>query len=446
MALNSSGLFFADAAAARVRFVSFSSGVVNTVVGNATTCKNGVQRAPAVGTTVCLGAPSALALSHNGTLLYIGDAGGRFIAAFSPASGMVWLVAGTPGGAAPTSANSGDGGAALLAAVEPLALAVNATSGDVFFADGALFTVRVLRGDAVSRVAGVPGVKPATLAAGGAPLETPLSAPCALAFNGSGGAPGVLLIAECANGLSSPAGGRLRELTNNVTVLRTLAGFGNSGFASPTTALLADVTNPTSISYDNSTGTIIYADNKAGNARIRRQFANGTVVTVAGPGSWAGHFVGAPATRLQFGGTGVVDTKVDPVTGSVVVVDTLASLVTVVSSAGDVEPSFLGPNDRSWGFGANGAPGPTFSIPPPTAGAADGAGGFFVAVAGASYLSGILRLSATGVTTLLLGGYNTTPCGGNGVPLPSPLATFSTSQGMVFNGSSSALFFSEGAA
>ena len=96
MALNSSGLFFADAAAARVRFVSFSSGVVNTVVGNATTCKNGVQRAPAVGTTVCLGAPSALALSHNGTLLYIGDAGGRFIAAFSPASGMVWLVAGTP--------------------------------------------------------------------------------------------------------------------------------------------------------------------------------------------------------------------------------------------------------------------------------------------------------------------------------------------------------------
>jgi hypothetical protein len=80
-----------------------SSGVVNTVVGNATTCKNGVQRAPAVGTTVCLGAPSALALSHNGTLLYIGDAGGRFIAAFSPASGMVWLVAGTPRGPAPAS-------------------------------------------------------------------------------------------------------------------------------------------------------------------------------------------------------------------------------------------------------------------------------------------------------------------------------------------------------
>ncbi len=443
MALNGSGLFFADAAAARVRFVSFATGEVRTVVGNATACTGGVALAPAAGTSVCLGAPSALALSPDGGALYIGDAGGRFIAAFSPATGLVRLVAGAPGGAAPTPAASGDGGAALLAAVQPLALAVNATSGDVFFADGALFTVRVLRAGAVLRVAGVPGSSPATPAPGGLPLETPLSAPCGLAFNGSAGAPGVLLISECAMGGSGK--GRLRAFRDNATALATLAGFGGEGYASPTTALLAGVTNPTSISYDNRTGAVLFADNKAGNARVRQLLPNGTVVTVAGPGSWAGLFVGAPATALQYGALGVVDVKADPLTGSVAVVDSVGSLFTNVGSGGNVQAPFLGRDDRSWAFGPDGAPGPSFAIPPPTAVAADGLGGFFVAVAGVASISGIVRLAAGGAAVRLLGGPNAATCGGNGVPLPSPLATLSVSYGMVFNASANALLFSEGA-
>ena len=186
-------------------------------------------------------------------------------------------------------------------------------------------------------------------------------------------------------------------------------------------------------------GSILWCDNKAGNGRLRRSWPNGTVVTVAGPGSWAGYFVGQQGSVLQY--TTVMDVKADPVQGNIAVTDVGANLNTVMSSGGGILPTFMGRDDRSWGVGTSGTVMSGWATSPPTALAADGLGGFYIAMSGVPYLSYLARLDVGGLGYIIGGGYNCTTCGGDGGLALS--ATFGAVQGMVRNATNNALFFSE---
>ena len=449
LALNSSGIFLADAGNYRIRYVDLSSGIISDVVGNSTQCTRGLQRGRVVpGTSTCLSTPSALAPSPDRGSILFADSGGGYVGRLFQ-NGSVVLVAGVPGGALPTPGTSGDGGSAFSALMRPNALAINA-SGDIFFSDATLNTIRMISASTglVTLLVGISGSAAVLPAADGPPLLTPLCGPGSLTMNTTSGA---LIIGEVCGG--SQTNGRVRALAAPTASLVTLAG-GGSTFSSPTPASSCDITNPFSVSYEANTRTLIFVASKAGNPLIRRlstggTLASGAVTTVVGPGSWPGSFLGQPATALQF--AGLKDVKVDPVSQSLALVDIASNLVALVSAAGVVLPTQLGSNDRSWGsWGVGGASSPSSSVRkfPPKSVAADKRGGFFFHLGATPYLSQIVHLPpSSGMVYIVAGNWSALTCGGNGGPASA--ASFGEVYGMVVNGSAgtpgSALLFSEGA-
>jgi len=127
VAVTPSGdVYIADRGNQRVRCVSGTSGLIETVAGQGLPGYSG-DGSP--GKDARLRAPRGLALSANGDL-YVADTGNHVIRRLAAATGILTTVAGTG-----TAGFSGDGGAAVLAGLDaPEGLGVG-PSGDLYIAD-----------------------------------------------------------------------------------------------------------------------------------------------------------------------------------------------------------------------------------------------------------------------------------------------------------------------
>ncbi len=117
-------LYIADDVSGRIRQVSSSTGLIQTIGGNGKASFDAAEGAPAKGASI--GTVAALAIDPDGNVLFA--TGGR-ICRISRTSGILTTIAGTGG-----NGSSGDGGPATRALIEPSAFAVD-SRGNVFIAE-----------------------------------------------------------------------------------------------------------------------------------------------------------------------------------------------------------------------------------------------------------------------------------------------------------------------
>jgi sugar lactone lactonase YvrE len=191
---------------------------------------------------------------------------GAYTAWGSSVYGNIKTIAGTG-----SSGYSGDGGAAIAAAVGPNGVAVDA-NGDVYIAD--TNNNRIRRVDSTSGViTTVAGNGTFSFADNAVATSGSLASPRAVALDAAGD----LYIADTSNN-------RIRRVDAVTGALTTVAGNGSAGVngdGGPATA--AGLNNPSGVALD-GTGNLFIAD--TGNYRIRRVDAvTGVISTIAGSGA-----------------------------------------------------------------------------------------------------------------------------------------------------------------
>jgi glucose/arabinose dehydrogenase len=248
------GFLIADWGNHRVRRVS-AAGVISTVAGTGTPGLSG-DGGPATGARLAL--PADVLPTGDGGYLIADGLNGR-VRRVSPA-GVISTVAGT------TPGFSGDGGPATSAQLDsPDGLALR-PDGGLLVSDAHNGRVRLVS------PAGV-----ISTVAGGGPVFTDDPQPAtSVALN----SPGVVAV-QADGGFLIPDGGRVKRVSP-AGIMSTVAGngiTGSSGDGGPATA--ASLSNPMAVAVTPDGGYLI-AD--AGNSRVRRVTAGGTISTDAGRG------------------------------------------------------------------------------------------------------------------------------------------------------------------
>jgi sugar lactone lactonase YvrE len=268
---------------------------------------------------VGVGAPLGLAVDTNGNV-FVADSSTSTIRMITPA-GVASTFAGIPG-----QPGTADGPASQAQFNLPQGVAVDA-QGNVFVADSANNTIRMITGGMVSTLAGTAGVAGSLDGIG-----------TAAQFNGPNGlavdAHGNIFVADSANNtirMIAP-GGTVTTLAGNPDPL-TGVGFADGVGAA------AKFHVPNEVAIDTA-GNIYVADSL--NRRIRKVTqtstgTNGVVTTLAGSGN-PGHAdgVGIAATFGHVQGL-TVDTSGNPLSGTVYVTDPDNFTVRRISAAGLVE-------------------------------------------------------------------------------------------------------------
>jgi sugar lactone lactonase YvrE len=147
LALDSVGnLYIADAYHSSVRMVSAKTGIITTVAGNYGASSSLGDGSPA--TSVLLSQPWDLATDKNGNL-YIADRGQSRVRMVSSATGIISTVAGNG-----LLGNSGDGGSATNARINPQGLAVD-RGGNLYISSSQNIVRKIAPDGTIATIAGI---------------------------------------------------------------------------------------------------------------------------------------------------------------------------------------------------------------------------------------------------------------------------------------------------
>lgn len=253
-------LYIADSRNAVVRKAS-KDGAISTISGNA------------------LVYPQGVAVDAAGNA-YVADYQDNRVRKISP-QGNVTTYAGNG-----SAGDSGDGGAAANAQLNaPFGVALD-PAGNLYIAEFSGNRIRKVATDgSITTVAGngIAGYS----GDGGAAIQASLDGPFSVAVDTAGN----VYIADTANY-------RIREVTTDGSI-NTIAGTGLPGYSGDGgPASQAQIVGPTGIAID-SVGDLYFVD---GNARIRKIFPSGNIITIAGTGTpgYAGD--GGLALQAQLNG------------------------------------------------------------------------------------------------------------------------------------------------
>ncbi len=175
-------LYVADRGSSRVRKVTASTGIINTIAG---TGSSGFSGDGGLATAAQLSNPTGVAVDMSGNV-YISDNGNHRIRKINAATGIITTIAGTG-----TVGNTGDNGPAISATINsPQALYVD-TRENLFFADMGNNNVRVVNNFGYMQAVAGNGTMGFS-GDGGAATAAQLSSPSSVWMNDNG----ALLIAD----------------------------------------------------------------------------------------------------------------------------------------------------------------------------------------------------------------------------------------------------------
>ncbi len=261
VAVDSAGnVYIADTGNARIRKVT-PDGMIATIAGGGSNPLG--DGGPATGTSLNYPGGVAVDVAAN---LYIADVYNNRVRKVTP-DGTIATVAGNGIGA-----YSGDGGPATMASLyAPEDVAVD-KAGNLYIADAGNNRVRKVATDGT--IVTVAGNGDSGSSGDGGPATGAAVEPHGVALDPAGN----LYIADLANC-------RIREVGIGGT-MTTIAGTGTPGYSGdggPATS--AAITFPAGVAVDRA-GNVYITD--FGNERVRKVTANGTIVTVAGNGTFGG--------------------------------------------------------------------------------------------------------------------------------------------------------------
>ena len=337
--------------------------------------------------TAIVHAQTISTIAGNGAAAYSGDGGLAIIAALNRPRGVAFDASGnmyiadelnhrirrvTPGGVITTFAGtgtggfSGDGGLAVNAQLfQPEDVFVDG-SGDVYIADSSNHRVRkITPGGIISTVAGTGtfGFNGDNIAAGNAQLNRPTS----LTVSASGD----LYIADSSNH-------RIRKVAATNGIITTVAGTGVQGYSGDVgPATSATLRFPVGVALD-SAGNLFIAD--ASNHVVRKVTpANAFIFTVAGNGAGAGtdqgSFSGDGGLATAAGLNTPEDIAVDPA-GNLYIADTANNRIRKMNASNNVITTIAGTGTD--GFAGDGGPAASAMLNFPWAVALDNSGNVLV--------------------------------------------------------------------
>ena len=302
----SGNLYVADTYNNAIRFINKQTGIIKTIAGMV----NGTWGAGGDGyaaTLAKLSSPNGVSLDTMNNL-YIADTGNNKIRLVTFSTGIITTFAGTGG----ESGSSGDGDAAISAQLgHPQAVGCD-FGGNVYIADTGNNKIRKVNSDGIiTTFAGVGGYSMGGMGSigdGGKAIHATLSTPSGVAADNYGN----VFIADSYNG-------RIR-MVNSTGIIITIAG-GGSCFGSCDGFHAVEVLFDTiaGVTLDIS-GNVYFTDSMFNRIyRVTSHGAGGTVMTVAGVGTYGSLGDGGPATSAYLSGPKAV--AVDPVSGTVYIAD-----------------------------------------------------------------------------------------------------------------------------
>lgn len=277
VALDAAGnVYIADTASNKVRVVNSATGTISTFAGTGTAGSSGDGGAASAAE---LNAPNGIALDSAGDL-FIADTANNRIREVSAATGTISTFAGSGMAGA-----TGDGGAAVAAALNAPYGVASDQKGDLYIADSGNNEIRE-----VNAFTGIIKTIAGTGAVGDTGNNVPASTatlahPQGVALDASGN----LYIADTGNN-------QVREISNGTIV--TIAGTGSAGATGDGGPAVAATLNAPTAIYVDPAGDVYIAD--TGNNRIREITAQtGIISTVSGDGTSGSSGNGGPATSAE---------------------------------------------------------------------------------------------------------------------------------------------------
>jgi uncharacterized protein (TIGR03437 family) len=340
-------IYIADSANAAIREVTYTTGIITTIAGNASIGDTG-DTGPA--TSASLVTPYAITVDSSGNVYFV-ENGDSVIRKVTPSNMYIYRVAGNG-----IAGFSGDGSAATKAQFNfPTGMALD-SSGNIYVADSLNNRIRKITGATVSTIGGN-GVLSYS-GDGGPASSAQLNTPQAVAVDSSGN----FYFADTVNNV-------VRKVTASGAI-STIAGNGTQGFGGDGgAATAAQFNKPQGIAVDSS-GNIYVADTQ--NARVRK-ISGGAINTVAGTGTPGYGGDGGSATAAQlFVPIGIaVDSA-----GNLYIADFTNNRVRKVSTAGVI--STVAGNGNS-GYSGDGGSAVNATLNGPTDVAVDSNGDLYIA-------------------------------------------------------------------
>lgn len=372
---GSGNIYIADNSNQRIRKIDGATGNISTIAG---TGAFGYAGDGAAATSALLNFPYGLAVNTSGDV-FIADQNNLRIRKIDNVSGFISTVAGNG-----TQNYGGDGGQALLAALDNPVGVTEDGSGNIYLTESLSHRIRkanpgsgIINSIAGTGVSGYSGD-------GSAATSAQLSSPQGITTDGAGN----VYIADAGNNV-------IRKIDAGTGNISTVAGNGTPGFSGDGgAATSAQLNNPTGVALDAS-GNIFIAD--LNNNRIRVVDATtGIITTLAGTGSasFSGDGGNAAAATMDSPNAICVDAS-----GNVYFVDN-GNLRIRMIQAGTNKISTVAGNG-SFNFSGDGSPATGATFKNPNGVAVDGAGNIYISDSGNERIRKVDAL--TGIISTIAG-------------------------------------------